>query len=140
MTLIGSYGSAGASVGAGWVSPDGDDRGSDQEGGSVGDVELIGQQGIGCFWRRFGRPGWGCGQRGRWGVYGGDEEGQPDATGDRVDCGDGEGSDGGWHWGVVQRESGGRPGELEWCQLRRIGQSGSSGDDSPDNYWQLNLA
>ena len=42
--------------------------------------------------------------------------------------------------GVVQRESGGRPGELEWVQLRRIGQSGSSGDNSPDNYWRPNLA
>ena len=42
--------------------------------------------------------------------------------------------------GVVQRESGGRPGELEWCQLRCIGQSGSSWNDSPDNYWWPNLA
>ena len=32
------------------------------------------------------------------GVYGG-EEGQPDAEGDWVDCGDGEGGDGGWTWG-----------------------------------------
>ena len=42
--------------------------------------------------------------------------------------------------GMVQQESGGRPGELEWVQLRRIGQSGSSGDGSPDNYWRPNLA
>ena len=45
-----------------------------------------------------------------------------------------------WTWRVVQRESGGRPGELEWCQLRRVGQSGSSWNNSPDNYWRPNLA
>ena len=42
--------------------------------------------------------------------------------------------------GVVQWQSGGGPGELEWCQLRCVGQSGSSRDDSPDNYWRPNLA
>ena len=42
--------------------------------------------------------------------------------------------------GVVQQESRGRPGELEWVQLWSISQSGSSGDDSPDHYWQPNLA
>ena len=51
-----------------------------------------------------------------------------------------EGSGGGWRWGVVQRESRGRPRELEWCQLRCVGQSGLSEDDSPDNYWRPNLA
>ena len=30
--------------------------------------------------------------------------------------------------------------ELEWAQLRHVGQSGSSGDNSPDHYWRLNLA
>ena len=48
-------------AGASQVSPDGDDRGSNREGGS-GDVELVGQRGISCFWRRFGRSGWGRGQ------------------------------------------------------------------------------
>ena len=42
--------------------------------------------------------------------------------------------------GVVQRESGGRPRELEWVQLQRIGQSGLSPNDSPDHYWWPNLA
>ena len=66
------------------------------------------------------------------------EVGQSD--GGWADCADGEGGDRGWTWGVVQRESGGRPGELEWCQLRRVGQSGLSPDDSPNHYWQPNLA
>ena len=37
-------GAVGALTGAGRVSPDGDDRGSDREGG-VGDIELVGQRG-----------------------------------------------------------------------------------------------
>ena len=41
--------------------------------------------------------------------------------------------------GVVQQESR-CPGELEWVQLCCIGQSGSSWDNHPDNYWQPNLA
>ena len=77
-------GAAGALTGAGWVSPDGDDQGSNQEGGVDRDIELIGQQGISCFWQRSGQPGWGRGQHGCWGVYGGNEEGQPDAEGDWV--------------------------------------------------------
>ena len=43
------------------------------------------------------------------------EAGQSD--GGWADRADGEGGNGGWTWGVVQQESGGRPGELEWCQL-----------------------
>ena len=42
--------------------------------------------------------------------------------------------------GVVQQESRRCPGELEWCQLQCIGQSGSSWDNSLDNYWWPNLA
>ena len=66
--------------------------------------------------------------------------GQPNTEGGGVDRADGEGSDGGWTWGMVQRESRGHPRELEWVQLRCIGQSGSSQDDSSDHYWRPNLA
>ena len=68
------------------------------------------------------------------------EAGQSDAEGGRADCADGEGSDRGWSWGVVQWESGRGSGELEWAQLQCVGQSGLSPDNSPDHYWQPNLA
>ena len=40
----------------------------------------------------------------------------------------------------VPRSHNNDTGELEWCQLRGFGQSGLSGDNSPDNYWWPNLA
>ena len=95
-----------------------------------GDNGVVGQQGIGVIWRRSGRPGFRWNRTGRWSVAGGDEEGQSDVADVRVDRVNGEGCGGGWTWGVVQRESGGRPGELEWVQLQCVGQSGSSGDYS----------
>ena len=52
-------------------------------------------------------------------------------------CGRG---DGGWFWGVVQRDAPGCTKGLEWAQLQHVGQSGLSWDNSPDNYWQPNLA
>ena len=66
--------------------------------------------------------------------------GQSDAEGGGLGRADGEGGDGGWTWGVVQRESGGHPGELEWYQLWCVGRSGSSPEDSPNHYWRPNLA
>ena len=52
---------------------------------------------------------------------------------------DGEGGRGEWCWGVVQQEHRGA-GELEWVQLRHVGQSGLSPDNSLDHYWRPNLA
>ena len=42
---------------------------------------------------------------------------------------------GGWFNGNLEDV-----GELEWVQLWRVGQSGSSWNNSPDNYWRPNLA
>ena len=96
---------------------------------------------IRCFWRRSGRPGFGRGQHGRWCLSPGEyEAGQSDAANVGADRDNGEGGGGGWTWGVVQQESGGCPGELEWVQLQCVGQSGSSRGDTPDHYWRLNLA
>ena len=82
-----------------------------------------------------------AGSGGYWCISGREYEGgEPNTVGGWSDCRDGEGGNGGWCWGVVQRESRGCPGELEWAQLRCVGQSGLSGDGSPDNYWWPNLA
>ena len=83
----------------------------------------------------------GLGQRGRWCLSPREyEAGQSDTADTGLDRVDGEGGGGSWTWGVVQWESGGHPRELEWVQLRHVGQSGSSPDDSPDHYWWPNLA
>ena len=76
--LVRLDGAAGASTGVGRISPDGDDQGSDQEGGAG----LVGSQDVGCFWWWSRQPGWGCGQQGHWCVSGGEYEGgEPDACG-----------------------------------------------------------
>ena len=136
----------GAQVGSGRVGcdgvPGGEDGGEDGGGVGGGGVEsLVGLRDVGCFWRQSGHPGFGRGQQGRWCLSPGEyETGQSDPADVGLDRVDGEGGGGGWTWGVVQRESRGRPGELEWVQLQRVGQPGSSQDDSPDHYWQPNLA
>ena len=83
-----------------------------------GTMDSLEAKTLGAFGRGLDDQGGGTDNVDTGAFMGGEhKEGQPNSMGGWVDRGDREGGDRGWTWGVVQWESGGHPGELEWVQL-----------------------